>query len=242
MELYGVRGLPLELFKSYLQNRYQAVKINNTISDFKLINAGIPQGSVLGPILYLIYVNELPYISDQFSTCLFADDTTLIFESENKYDLFNKCDSGVNLFFQWCCANRLFINTSKANLMLFSSILSPLDIADVHMNCIKIDYVSSIRFLGVIIDDKLRFNYHIKEITRKISKNTCVLYKLKQYVPISTLLSVYRSIIECYINYCNLIFGNASDTHLSPLIIAQKKAVRIIANLPPLTPTHHIFF
>ena len=219
LELYGVRGLPLELFKSYLQNRYQAVKINSTISDFKLINAGVPQGSVLGPILYLIYVNELPYISDQFSTCLFADDTTLIFESENKYDLFNKCDSGVNLFFQWCCANRLSINISKTNLMLFSNILSPIDIADVHMNCIKIDYVSSIRFLGVIIDDKLRFNYHIKEITRKISKNTGVLYKLKQYVPISTLLSVYRSIIECYINYCNLIFGNASDTHLSPLTI-----------------------
>ena len=125
--------------------------------------------------------------------------------------------------------------------MLFSNILSPIDIADVHMNCIKIDYVSSIRFLGVIIDDKLRFNYHIKEITRKISKNTGVLYKLKQYVPISTLLSVYRSIIECYINYCNLIFGNASDTHLSPLIIAQKKAVRIIANLHPLSHTHHIF-
>ena len=167
MEIYGVRGLPLKLLKSYLENRYQAVKINNTISDFQLINAGVPQGSVLGPILYLIYVNELPYISEQFSTCLFADDTTLIFEGDSKYDLFNKCDLGVNLFFQWCCANRLSINISKTNLMLFSNILSPLDIADVHMNCIKIDYVSSIRFLGVIIHDKLRFNYHIKEITRK---------------------------------------------------------------------------
>ena len=98
------------------------------------------------------------------------------------------------------------------------------------MNNIKIDYKSSTRFLGVIIDDELKFNLHIKEVSKKISKNVGVLYKLRQYVPQNTLLSVYRSIIECYINYCNVIFGNASDTHLSPLVVSQKKAVRIIAN------------
>ena len=109
LEIYGIRGAPFELLKSYLNNRFQAVKVNDVMSEFKLINAGVPQGSVLGPILYLIYVNELPNISDQFSTCLFADDTTLIFDSKNKYNLFNKCDFGVNLFFSWCCANRLSI-------------------------------------------------------------------------------------------------------------------------------------
>ena len=160
LEIYGIRGPPLKLLASYLENRCQAVKVNNTLSEFKPINAGVPQGSVLGPLLYLIYVNELPNISDKFSTCLFADDTTLIFESYKKYDLFNKCDFGVNLFFSWCCANRLSINISKTNLMLFSNTLSPHDIADVFMNHIKIDYVSSIRFLGIIIDDKLRFNLH----------------------------------------------------------------------------------
>ena len=241
LEIYGIRGIPLLLFKSYLDERYQAVKVNNVISEFKLINSGVPQGSVLGPILYLIYVNELPNISDQFSTCLFADDTTLIFESSNKYDLFNKCDYGVNLFFSWCCANRLSINISKTNLMLFSNILTPLDIADVFINKIKIEYASSIRFLGVIIDDKLKFNLHINEITKKISKNSAILYKLRQYLPENTLLSVYRSIIECYINYCNLIFGNAALTHISPLVIAQKKAVRIVANLPPRSHTNSIF-
>ena len=169
---YGIRGIPLELFKSYLDERYQAVKVNNVVSDFKLINAGVPQGSVLGPILYLIYVNELPYISDQFSTCLFADDTTLIFQSSNKYDLFKKCDYGVNLFHSWCCANRLSINVSKSNLMLFSNGLTSLDIADIYMRNIKIEYASSTKFLGVIIDDKLKFNLHINEITKKKSLKT----------------------------------------------------------------------
>ena len=242
LSMYGIRGIPLELFKSYLDDRYQAVKVNDVISDYKSINFGVPQGSVLGPILYLIYVNELPNISTIFSSCLFADDTTLFFgNNNNKYDLFNQCDYGLNLFYSWCCANRLSINISKTNMMLFSNILSPHDLADVYMNHIKIDYAPSTRFLGVIIDDKLKFNLHIKEITKKISKNIGVLYRLKPYLPSNTLLSVYRSIIECYINYCNILFGNASDTHLSPLIIAQKKAVRIVANQPPLAHSNPIF-
>ena len=242
LEIYGIRGIPLLLFKSYLKERYQAVKVNNSISDFKLISAGVPQGSVLGPILYLIYVNEIPKITDVFSTCLFADDTTLIFQNKNKYDLFNQCDLGVNLFHSWCCANRLSINISKTNMMLFSNVLKPCDIADVYMSNTKIEYASTICFLGVIIDDKLRFNLHINEVSKKISKNLGVLYKLRQYVPSATLLTVYRSIIESYINYCILIFGNASSTHLSPLIVAQKKAVRIVAKEPPLSHTNPIFF
>ena len=82
-------------------------------SNFKLIDTGVPQGSVLGPILYLIHVNELPHISDLFSTCLFADDTTLIFENNNKNDLITSCNTGINIFFMWCCANRLSVNSSK---------------------------------------------------------------------------------------------------------------------------------
>ena len=101
--------------------------------------------------------------------------------------------------------------------MLFSNILTPLEIADVYMNNIKIEYTSSIRFLGVIFDDKLKFNVHINEISKKISKNIGVLYRLKHYVPNSTLLSIYRSIIECHFNYCNIIFGNTSSIHLLPI-------------------------
>ena len=127
-------------------------------------------------------------------------------------------------------------------MMLFSNILNPCDIADVYMSNTKIEYTSSICFLGLIIDDKLRFNLHINEVSKKNSKNIGVLYKLRHYVPSTTLLTVYRSIIESYINYCILIFGNASSTHLSPLIVAQKKAVRIVAKEPPLSHTNPIFF
>ena len=241
LEAYGIKGIPLSLFRSYLSERYQAVKVNNVVSEYKSINSGVPQGSVLGPILYLIYVNEIPNISSQFSTVLFADDTTLIFNHSNKYELFKSCDYGINLFYSWCCANRLSINISKTKAMLFSKTLTVRDIADIYMNNIKIDYASSTKFLGVIIDDKLKFNLHINEINNKISKNIGVIYKLRQYIQTSTLVNVYRSIIECYLNYCNIIFGNSFETHVSPLFISQKKVLRIMTYHPPLAHSNQIF-
>ena len=230
LEAYGIRGLPLMLFVSYLSDRYQAVRVNGTTSEFKLIRTGIPQGSVLGPILYLIFVFDLPSISNLFSICLFADDTTLIFENPRKNELVRICNEGMKVFYSWCCANRLSINISKTNVMLFSNSLCPFD---VYLNDIRIQYASSVRFLGIIIDDKLKFNLQINNFAQKISKNAGVLYKLKQYVPNDTLVCIYRSFVECYLNYCTLIYGNAYTTHLRPLQIAQKKCIRIIANKHP---------
>ena len=121
LEAYGITGIPLKLLKSYLTDRFQAVRVNKVTSAFKSINAGVPQGSVLGPILYLIYVNEIPNISNEFSTCLFADDTTLIFEHSNKYDLFKSCDYGINLFFSWSCSNRYQENKSYVIFKYFKT-------------------------------------------------------------------------------------------------------------------------
>ena len=242
LKSYGIRGIPLKLFSSYLDERYQSVCVNGVNSDFKLIDTGVPQGSVLGPILYLIYVNDLPNLSDQFTSCLFADDTTLIFENKNQNDLINSCNIGINLFYSWCCANRLSINISKTKSMLFSNILCPLDISEIYMNGTKIEYTSSMRFLGMIMDDKLKFSCHINLIKEKISKNAGVLYRLKQFVPHQTLVSVYRCFVECYLNYCIIVFGNAYQCHINQLEIAQKKCVRIVANQPPLSHTAPIFY
>ena len=238
---YGIRGLPLALFSSYLEERYQSVCVNGVLSNFKLIDTGVPQGSVLGPILYLIYVNELPHISDLFSTCLFADDTTLIFENNNKNDLITSCNTGINIFYMWCCANRLSVNISKTKVMLYSNTLFPSDISEIYINNTIIEYASNVRFLGLIIDDKLKFKNHIDLIAEKISKNAGVLYKLSQIVPHQTLISVYRSFVECYLNYCTIIFGNAYQCHIRRLETSQKKCIRIIANQPPLSHTEPLF-
>ena len=241
LEAYGIRGIPLQLFKSYLSERYQAVRVNGAISSFKLVSSGVPQGSVLGPILYMIYVNDLPYVTDLFSVCLFADDTTLVFESSYKSELSYKCNSGIALFNNWCCANRLSINFKKTYIMLFSNILHPEDISAIYLNDRIIKYASSLKFLGLIIDDKLKFNLHIDYISKKISKNAGMLYKLKHYVPLKTLTCLYRSFVECYLNYCTVVFGKTFQAHIYKLEVAQRKCIRIIAGLPPLSHSDPIF-
>ena len=125
--------------------------------------------------------------------------------------------------------------------MLFSNKLKAPDVSEVYMNNIKIPYVSSARFLGLIIDDQLKFNLHFNSIAQKIAKNCGILYKLRQYVPTDTLLCVYRSFVESYLNYCTLIFGHAYPTHIRPLEVAQRKCIRIIANQPHDAHSNPIF-
>ena len=187
-------------------------------------------------------MNELPFISNLFSTCLFADDTTLIFKSSDQHDLLNSCNMGLDIFYTWCCANRLSINISKTNMMLFSNNLSPLEVSDVYMNNLKIESVSSIRFLGLIIDNKLKFDEHIQNILQKTSKNIGVLYKLRQFVHLNSLIMIYRSLVECYFNYCILVYGNAFPSYTCHIEIAQKKCMRIISHSPPFSHSNPIFF
>ena len=241
LHAYGIRGTPLALISSYLSNRLQAVKINSMISSFNSINIGVPQGSVLGPLLFLIYVNELPFISELFKVVLFADDTTLLFENQNSAILSELCNRGLRTFHDWCCANRLSINISKTNLILFSNIYSRNVFPDIFLNNVKVNFASSVRFLGVEIDEKLKFKKHINIISSKVAKSTGILFKLRQYLPLRTLISVYRSLVETHLNYCTLIFGNAYDTHIHSLEVAQRKCIRIVAKQQLQAHTNRFF-
>ena len=165
----GIRGLPLQLFSSYLSDRWQAVKIGNTISSYKQCNLGVPQGSVLGPILYLIYVNEAPNISNLFTTCLFADDTSILFSDSNHENLVSSCNQGLNKFYEWSCANRLSINAAKSKFMYFTNSRESINLDDIRLHDTFLDRTPYIRCLGVELDEKLKFDLHIKNLANKIS-------------------------------------------------------------------------
>ena len=228
LERYGIRGLPLQLLISYLENRCQTVKIGNTFSEKLDIGIGVPQGSVLGPILFLLYVNEIPNICRNFTSCLFADDTTFLSSGYNIDSLFHSCNEALEKFSGWCCANRLSVNVTKTNFMLISNRIHP-TLPAITFNNISIECSSSVRFLGVELEEKLKFENHINNIARKISKNTGILSKLAYFVPKSVLVTLYHSLIEPYLNYCPIIFGGAYSSLIRPLEVAQRKSVRIIS-------------
>ena len=238
---YGIRGIALELIASFLTDRFQAVRVGNSMSNFKEINIGVPQGSVLGPILFILYINDISSISNIFKTCLFADDTTLIFEESDHETLVNSCNEGLQVFTEWCYANRLSINVTKTNFMVFSNRNIEIPI-DIKLGDSPVCRKPNVTFLGLEIDDSLKFNMHISKISRKISQNSGILYKLRDVVDSKTLRCLYLSFIESYMNYCPIIFGNAFNCHLNQLEVAQKKCIRIISHSNYFAHTEPIFY
>ena len=168
----------MELIQNYLQNRKQFVKINSTLSSVGNISLGIPQGSCLGPLLYLIYVNDLPNLSSNYDTILFADDTVMSFRGENSSGLSEFCNAELDVLSGWAVANRLSINAEKTFYNVVTNLNFPIGSFHLNLNNVSISYSSSITYLGVIFDDKIRFDRHIKYMSDKISKSIGILNKL----------------------------------------------------------------
>ena len=242
LEAYGIRGVPLELFSSYLSNRSQRVIVNDKSSSLRMQTLGVPQGTCLGPLLFTIYINELPNISRKFKSLLFADDTTLTYDNSSynfSSDFFNE---ELHNFYLWSVANRLSVNFDKTFYNVVS--LSESDRASIPPVLISdklISQCTSFNFLGVTIDDNLKFDQHVLHISKKISKSIGILSKLRIILPPFTLRSLYFSLVFPYLNYCNVVYGGAYACHLKPLEALQKRAIRIINSAPFYSHTNDLF-
>lgn len=241
LERYGIRGHCLQWFVSYLADRKFRVRVGKQFSDEQTVNIGIPQGSILGPILFIIYNNDLPRISDRLKTTLFADDTNFSL-THNDYDsmvtIFN---SELQKIQEWTVANRLTINNSKTELLLFSNRHTFHNDEQIILNQHFVKYVDNAKFLGVKIDTKMNFKNHINYITKKIAKHAGILYRIKHCMPTKTRVTYYNSFVLPYLNYNILHWGGTNDVHLKPLITIQKRIIRTIADAEFLAHTSPLF-
>jgi hypothetical protein len=243
LEHYGIRGVPLQWFKDYLSNRKQYVYYNNTASSLQTITCGVPQGSILGPLLFVLYVNDMMNCSKLLHFILFADDTNLFYCNKNYEDLMKNVNLELSKLSEWFRANRLSLNISKTNYILFGNRRRCL--ADTKFNiCIDgniIERVCFTKFLGVYIDEDLNFKHHTAQISKKISKSLGILNRVKYILPRKTLVTLYRTMIHPYLSYCNIIWGGASLLALNRLICLQKRAVRLITCSYFRAPSNPIF-
>ena len=222
LERYGVRGMPLRLMASYLKDRKQCVTIDGHCSRQRTINIGVPQGSILGPWLFLIYINDLPNISSVFWPILYADDTTLLANNANYTDLVQSVNNEISKLHQWTSANKLSISLDKTYAMIFTN--REVDTDDcIYLNNELVEIKDCEDFLGLMIDSKLKFAQHIQFVSRKLSRTAGLLYRLKSYVPSNILISLYYSLAYPYLLYANLVWGGTHSEHLTPLFIIQKK-------------------
>ena len=208
LEHYGIRGNLLSWFESYLTDRKQFVSFNGENSDPKDILCGVPQGSVLGPLLFLIYINDLPNVSDKLKFYLFADDTNIYFESSDLKVLEKVINEELKHLSLWLKVNRLALNISKTNFVIFHSSQRNLK----HQVTLKLDKKAinqkdNIKYLGVIIDCHLNWKHHILNVSKKISRSIGVMYRIRKYVNTNILKSLYYSLIYSHIVYAIQIWG-----------------------------------
>ena len=225
---------------SFVRNRKYFVNVNGMNSNTRTVNIGVPQGSTLGPLLFLIYVNDMENCSSLLHFTLFADDTTLAYSCNNLVELERTLDSEVLKVTHWLAANKLVLNLSKTHSMLFSFKRLQQNLA-IRINNTHIEEKTVISFLGVQIDNKLNWKAHITQISNKISKSIAILRFLRYCYPQNVLKMIYMSLIYSHINYCNLIWGAAEDGIIEPLFLLQKKAIRIITQSHYLEHTAPLF-
>ena len=238
---YGIRGKALEWFRSYLTDRTQFVSVNNCNSSTLPITCGVPQGSLLGPLLFITYINDIQKSSNLLSFILFADDSNIFFSHENANQLLRTVNSELKNVTDWIKANKLSLNLQKTNYMLFSNKINSLPGAIIFDNAALVN-VSTTKFLGVFIDEKLSWKTHIDNICKTISRNIGIINKLKYFLPSRTLLTLYHTLILPYINYGIIAWGCAIQTQLNRILLLQKKALRIIFQTQFRSHTDILFF
>jgi hypothetical protein len=239
---YGVRGICFDWFNSYLSNRKQNVIYNDVTSNVQNITCGVPQGSILGPLLFLLYVNDLANASNVLFAILFADDTNLFFNGKTLSEIIKTVNDELKNVFKWLNANKLSLNIKKTHFIVFSTARKRTCTDDnLYINGKRIQRVESTKFLGILLDSNLSWSEHIQYIKCKISKGIGILCKARKKFKLETLITIYYSFIYPYLTYCIEIWGKASDRYISSIFKLQKRAIRIISSTNYMSHTAPLF-
>ena len=238
LEHYGIRGLALKWVKSYFSNRLQFVDFNGHVSSRFNISCGVPQGSILGPLFFLLYINDIVNASTALQLILFADDTNVFLSGKDPEHLVNQLNIEINKLSVWFRVNKLSLNLKKTKFIVFKPNQRRRSYNfQILINEQQIDQVKETVFLGVIIDENVTWKSEISHVSKSIG----MIHKSSFYLSSYSLRVLYYSLVYPYFFYCNIVWASTYKTNLVRLVKLQKRVVRIIDKSHFNAHSGHIF-
>lgn len=235
----GIKGNLYKIMESYLTNRKQKTDVSSFVSSYRQVKIGVPQGSILGPLLFILYINDLSNVSSDASFYLFADDTAILLKAANVLELQTKLNRLLPLVTRWFLANRLTLNTTKTNYQIYARL--PVEDLEIELNQAKIERKKAIKYLGVTVDEDLKWTNHVNNVSKVISRNIGIMARARFYLTASQLKLLYNTLVLPHLNYCAAVWGNNYMTRINKLIKLQKRALRIIDGKHYVYPSRELF-
>ena len=236
LQIYGVQQRELFWFRSYLSNRKQFCRVNGVASDIQDVEVGVPQGSCLGPLLFLIFINDLPLAVQGSTVSMYADDTSLCHQALNMTQLNGAINNDLKKLDAWLQGNKLSLNVTKTHSMLITTkqkrnILKSTDQnLELSIRGKELDIVQKTKYLGVQIDCSLDWKEQIKAVSAKVSRAIGFLKHAKKFLPRVTLENLYTGIVEPHFRYCCSVWGCCGSREINQLQKLQNRAARIVTN------------
>ena len=224
LNYYGVRGKELSWFRSYLYNMKQFCRVNGHTSATEGVGCGVTQGSCLGPLLFLVYVDDLPYCLKTSDVAMYADDTTIYYSSPSMNDINTAINADLEALRGWLEGNKLSLNVVKTQGMIMGSRckLHSIDLPssskpDLNIGGEEITMVNNTKYLGLKVDDQLKWSTHLSSTIKKVSRGIGMLKFSKRYLPKESPIMLYRSLVEPYFRYCCPVWGSCGAAALDKL-------------------------
>ena len=241
LDHYGFRGHVNKLMCSYLENRYQYTRVNGENSVINQIETGVPQGSVLGPLLFIIYVNDIVNCINDGKTTLFADDTSILLHDSNLKLLKIRSEKTLKDIYDWLISNKLTLSWEKTFFVIYNSYKKRSDeITELKVYDNEIKRVKSVKYLGMIIDENLSWSSHVKSLCNILSRNFNLFYNIRNIIPDHLKRQIYYSLVYSQIQYGIELYGACSKQLLNKIQTLQNKLLKVLYNLPYRTDTNVI--